>query len=93
LRVQAAEHSHSTEEEAREFRREAVSGASAPKNVGRAIHTRFGYRRRGTGASCTRPNARIADILVSDAVTALDANTVSEAKRPKSASGGFDPSA
>ncbi|WP_425293391.1 hypothetical protein [Methylosinus sporium] len=91
--MQAAEHSHSTEEEARELRREAVSGASAPKNVGRAIHTRFGYRRRRAGASYTGPGARIVDILVYDAVTALDANTVSEPKRPKSASGGFDPSA
>ncbi|ATQ69002.1 plasmid stabilization protein [Methylosinus trichosporium OB3b] len=33
-----AELSHSTEEEARETRREAVSGVNAPKNVGRATH-------------------------------------------------------
>jgi len=41
LRMRAAEHGHSMEEEAREILRRALSGAIAPKNLGQAIHARF----------------------------------------------------
>lgn len=41
LRIQAAEHGCSMEEEAREILRRAVSNAVAPKNLGQAIHARF----------------------------------------------------
>jgi plasmid stability protein len=41
LRVRAAEHGRSMEEEAREIIREAVGGPTAPTNLGRAIHDRF----------------------------------------------------
>ncbi|QGM47868.1 FitA-like ribbon-helix-helix domain-containing protein [Methylocystis heyeri] len=41
LRIRAAEHGRSMEEEAREILRRAVSGAVAPKNLGQAIHDRF----------------------------------------------------
>jgi plasmid stability protein len=40
LRMRAAEHGRSMEEEAREILRQAV-GAAAPKNLGQAIHARF----------------------------------------------------
>lgn len=41
LRVRAAEHGRSMEEEAREILRHVVGLPSAPKNLGRAIHERF----------------------------------------------------
>jgi plasmid stability protein len=41
LRVRAAEHGRSMEEEAREILRQVVALPSAPKNLGRAIHERF----------------------------------------------------
>jgi antitoxin FitA len=41
LRMRAAEHGQSMEEEVREILRRAVSGGVAPKNLGRAIHARF----------------------------------------------------
>jgi antitoxin FitA len=41
LRVRAAEHGRSMEEEAREILRQAVGGRNAPKNLGQAIHARF----------------------------------------------------
>jgi plasmid stability protein len=41
LRVRAAEHGRSMEEEAREILRTAVGGANAPKNLGQVIHARF----------------------------------------------------
>lgn len=41
LRMRAAEHGRSMEEEAREILRRAISGVTAPKNLGQAIHARF----------------------------------------------------
>jgi plasmid stability protein len=41
LRMRAAEHGRSMEEEAREILRRAISGVVAPKNLGQAIHARF----------------------------------------------------
>lgn len=41
LRVRAAEHGRSMEEEAREILRQAVGGVTAPRNLGQAIHARF----------------------------------------------------
>jgi len=41
LRIRAAEHGHSMEEEAREILRQAVGGITAPKNLGQVIHARF----------------------------------------------------
>jgi len=41
LRVRAAEHGRSMEEEAREILRQVVGQPSAPKNLGQAIHARF----------------------------------------------------
>jgi antitoxin FitA len=42
LRVRAAEHGRSMEEEAREILRQAVvGGTGAPTNLGQAIHARF----------------------------------------------------
>ncbi|BBU61716.1 hypothetical protein MSC49_16510 [Methylosinus sp. C49] len=62
---------------------------SAPKNVGR-----FTPALAISGVALGflhMANARTADILVNDAVTALDTNMVSEPKRQKPAPGGFDP--
>ena len=41
LRVRAAEHGRSMEEEAREILREVVGIPTSPKNLGQAIHDRF----------------------------------------------------
>ncbi len=41
LRVRAAEHGRSMEEEAREILRQAVGAADTPRNLGQAIHARF----------------------------------------------------
>ncbi|WP_425293390.1 FitA-like ribbon-helix-helix domain-containing protein [Methylosinus sporium] len=41
LRMRAAEHGRSMEEEAREILRRAIGGIIAPKNLGHAIHARF----------------------------------------------------
>jgi antitoxin FitA len=41
LRVRAAEHGRSMEEEAREILRQAVGGTKTPKNLGQTIHARF----------------------------------------------------
>jgi plasmid stability protein len=41
LRVRAAEHGRSMEEEVREILRQAVGGTVAPRDLGRAIHDRF----------------------------------------------------
>lgn len=41
LRVRAAEHGRSMEEEARDILRQVVSQPSAPKNLGQSIHQRF----------------------------------------------------
>ena len=41
LRIRAAEHGRSMEEEAREILRQTVGGAPATKNLGAAIHRRF----------------------------------------------------
>ena len=41
LRVRAAEHGRSMEEEARDILRQVVGQPSAPKNLGAAIHARF----------------------------------------------------
>lgn len=41
LRVRAAEHGRSMEEEAREILRLAIGKPAAPKNLGEAIHRRF----------------------------------------------------
>ena len=41
LRVRAAEHGRSMEEEAREIIRQAVAQPSAPKNLGQSVHQRF----------------------------------------------------
>jgi plasmid stability protein len=41
LRVRAAEHGRSMEEEAREILRHVVGLPSAPRNLGQAIHERF----------------------------------------------------
>ncbi len=41
LRIRAAEHGRSMEEEVREILRQAVGKAAPPKDLGRAIHARF----------------------------------------------------
>ncbi len=41
LRIRAAEHGRSMEEEAREILRQAIGKPTAPKNLGEAIHRRF----------------------------------------------------
>ena len=41
LRVRAAEHGRSMEEEARDILRQVVGQPSAPRNLGEAIHARF----------------------------------------------------
>lgn len=41
LRVRAAEHGRSMEEEARDILRQVVGQPSAPRNLGLAIHARF----------------------------------------------------
>lgn len=41
LRVRAAEHGRSMEEEARDILRQVVGPPSAPRNLGAAIHSRF----------------------------------------------------
>ena len=41
LRVRAAEHGRSMEEEARDILPQVVGQLSAPKNLGQAIHARF----------------------------------------------------
>ena len=41
LRIRAAEHGHSMEEEAREILRQAIGKSPAPENLGEAIHRRF----------------------------------------------------
>ena len=41
LRVRAAEHGRSMEEEAREILRQAIGRPSPPENLGEAIHRRF----------------------------------------------------
>ena len=44
LRVRAAEHGRSMEEEARDILRQVVGQPSAPRNLGQAIHARFAAR-------------------------------------------------
>lgn len=41
LRIRAAEHGRSMEEEAREILRKAIGKAAVPENLGEAIHRRF----------------------------------------------------
>ncbi len=41
LRVRAAEHGRSMEEEARDILRQVVGQTSIPRNLGEAIHSRF----------------------------------------------------
>jgi plasmid stability protein len=41
LRVRAAEHGRSMEEEARDILRQVVGQPNAPRNLGQAIHARF----------------------------------------------------
>ena len=41
LRVRAAEHGRSMEEEARDILRQVVGQPNAPRNLGLAIHSRF----------------------------------------------------
>ncbi len=41
LRVRAAEHGRSMEEEARDILRQVVSQPGVPQNLGQAIHARF----------------------------------------------------
>jgi plasmid stability protein len=41
LRVRAAEHGRSMEEEARDILRQVVGQPSAPRNLGQVIHARF----------------------------------------------------
>ena len=41
LRIRAAQHGRSMEEEARDILRQVVGQPSAPKNLGQAIHARF----------------------------------------------------
>lgn len=41
LRIRAAEHGRSMEEEAREILRQAIGRRAAPANLGKAIHRRF----------------------------------------------------
>ncbi|NUB43845.1 plasmid stabilization protein [Fertoebacter nigrum] len=41
LRVRAAEHGRSMEEEARDILRQVVGQPSVPRNLGEAIHARF----------------------------------------------------
>ena len=41
LRVRAAEHGRSMEEEARDILRQGVGQPNAPRNLGQAIHARF----------------------------------------------------
>jgi plasmid stability protein len=41
LRIRAAEHGRSMEEEARDILRQVVGQPSGPRNLGQAIHARF----------------------------------------------------
>lgn len=41
LRIRAAEHGRSMEEEAREILRKAIGKTAVPENLGEAIHRRF----------------------------------------------------
>ena len=41
LRIRAAEHGHSMDEEARNILRQAIGRAAPPQNLGEAIHRRF----------------------------------------------------
>jgi len=41
LRIRAAEHGRSMEEEAREILRQAIGKTASPDNLGEAIHRRF----------------------------------------------------
>jgi antitoxin FitA len=41
LRIRAAEHGRSMEEEARDILRQAIGRAAPPQNLGEAIHRRF----------------------------------------------------
>ncbi len=41
LRIRAAEHGRSMEEEAREILRQAIGKPAAPENLGETIHRRF----------------------------------------------------
>lgn len=41
LRIRAAEHGRSMEEEAREILRQSIAKPAAPQNLGEAIHRRF----------------------------------------------------
>ena len=59
LRVRAAEHGRSMEEEARDILRHAVGQSSTPRDLGQAIHARFaavgGFDLPATKRSAARP--------------------------------------
>ncbi|WP_371033329.1 hypothetical protein [Methylosinus sp. PW1] len=87
--MRAAEHSHSAGKKAREIRREAVSGVSAPKNVGRftpalaigGVELELPAHGQCRNRRHSRERCRHRGYMVS------------EPKRPKPSPGGFDPSA
>lgn len=61
LRIRAAEHGRSMEEEAREILRQAIDRRAAPANLGEAIHRRFaalGGAELESMASNVGPSAR-----------------------------------
>ncbi len=56
LRVRAAEHGRSMEEEARDILRQVVGRPAAPRNLGQSIHARFA----ALGGVDLHPTARTA---------------------------------
>jgi len=66
LRIRAAEHGRSMEEETREIFREAIGMPTAPKDLGKVIHRRFVAAIRDAMASrrpCNRiDHAHLADV-------------------------------
>ena len=82
LRVRAAEHGHSMEEEVREIPPSGRRARSAPEPRRRGPYTIRSLRRRGTRNSPARTHARPNDLRSGGAVVILDTNLVSEMLRP-----------
>ena len=85
LRVRAAEHHRSMEEEARIILRDAVTGRHAvPRNL--ATFTRQCFRvawRRRTRTPPARLDARASRFLLSGQMLVIDTNVASELMRPE----------
>ena len=83
LRIQAAEHGHSMEEEARAILRAALTRTGSPTNLARAIRARFApLGRRGTGNTAARADARATPVRLRSGMILLDTNVVSELIAP-----------